>query len=239
MDPAPEDFDRPTDDGAPAPNAFTCPVSGAIRAVAPLGTDPSASDLLAALGRLARDTRRALRIALTHRGERLPATIQLYLEGTLNHLSHVREGFVLALRTDDCRDGVEMEDLVEEILIDWSFMTRLGIRWIPGEALEQPLTQVLAYSHARVVLGALPRVPEDQVTFPAWNRSYADIPVPRSPGDILTRIDEIERVVAATLAGAGGARGPADPVQRLGRDRLRRTYGFFETSAWLAGHVWH
>lgn len=217
-----------------------------------IATDPSATALLAALGRLARDTRRALRIALLSRGERLPGPVQRYLEGTLNHLGQVREGFAISLRTADCRNSSELQDLVEELLIDWQWMGRLGIRWVPlDQPVQKPLAQVLAYAHARAALGALPRVPEAHVTFPALRRSYADIPVPRSPGEVLERIDEIERVVAVTLhggVGGGGARRGADgkseqPVHPLGRDRpsfrarLRRAYGFFETSAWLVEQV--
>lgn len=216
-----------------------------------LETDPSASALLAALGRLARDTRRALRIALLSRGERLPGPVQRYLEGTLNHLGQVREGFAISLRTADCRNNSELRDLVEELLIDWRWMGQLGIRWVPlDQPVQKPLAQVLAYAHARAALGALPRVPEAHVTFPALWRSYADIPVPRTPGEVLERIDEVEQVVAVTLHGGpgGGARRGADgkteqPVHLLGRDRpsfrarLRRAYGFFETSAWLVEQV--
>lgn len=222
--------------------------------VSPLETDPPAGALLAALGRLARDTRRALRLALLGRGERLPVPVQRYLEGTLNHLGQVREGFALSLRPGDCRSPSELRDLVEELLVDWDWMGRLGIRWVPlDQPLEKPLAQVLAYAHARAALGALPRVPEAHVTYPALRRSYADIPVPRSPGEVLERLDEIERVVATTLHGGmeGGGRpgrsGGANeqPARPRGEDRLsmnpvafrtpalRRAYGFFETSAWL------
>lgn len=239
MIPDPKSPGHPQDQGNPAPSPFTHPLVGTIRVTSPLGTDPSAHELLCALGRLARDTRRALRIALLDRGRRLPSAVEPYLEGTLNHLTQIREGFALALRTDECRSQSEMEDLVREILVDWNSLERLGVRWIPACAagLEQPVTQLLAFAHARVVMGALPRVPPELVTFPAWSRSYADIPVPRSPGDVLGRIDELERVISVALQAASGGGGHAEPVQRLGRDRLRRAYGYFETSAWLVEQV--
>lgn len=224
----------------------------AVTPASALETNPSAAALLAALGRLARQTRRALRIALMTRGERLPGPVQRYLEGTLNHLGQVREGFAISLRTADCRSQSELQDLVEELLIDWQWMGRLGIRWVPlDQPVQKPLAQVLAYAHARAALGALPRVPEAHVTFPALRRSYADISVPRTPGEVLERIDEIERVVAVTLQGGAGGesvrpgagREKEQPVRLLARDRpsfrarLRRAYGFFETSAWLVDQV--
>lgn len=226
----------------PPPNPFALPVGSGLPPVpivarSALETDPPPVELLAALGRLARDTRRALRLALLARGGQPPAAVRSYLQGTLNHLGQVREGFVLSLRVEEVVDSTELRDLIEEILVDWSWMRRLGIRWIPlDQPLERPLAQVLAFAQARSALGALPHLPAERVTFPSPVRSYADIPVPKTPGEILERLDEIEQVIARTLNAHPGSRGPAGslvPPRPVETWQWRRAYGFFETSAWL------
>jgi hypothetical protein len=68
------------------------------------------------------------------------------------------------------------------------------------------------------------------VTYPKSSRTYADIPVPHTPGEVLARIEELEQVIWEA-----GER----PIAAVEPDPLRRTYGFFETSAWLVSQHLH
>ena len=78
-----------------------------------------------------------------------------------------------------------------------------------------------ALGHARLVLAFLPRLPDDEVRFPAGRRTYADIPVPRGPAELSERIDELERELWLTAVGHPAPR--TDPA-------FRRTYGFFDAA---------
>ena len=89
---------------------------------------------------------------------------------------------------------------------------------------------LFALAHARLVFALMPRTPEGEVRFPAGIRSYADIPVPRSPAELALRIEEIERELWRTAAGRPPAR--VDGA-------YRRTYGFFDTAERLASRPFH
>jgi hypothetical protein len=78
-----------------------------------------------------------------------------------------------------------------------------------------------ALAHARVVLAVLPRVPEDAVRFRVGRRTYADIPTPRGPAELATRLEELEAQLWRT------ATGRADPPRE---PAFRRTYGFFDVA---------
>ncbi len=78
-----------------------------------------------------------------------------------------------------------------------------------------------ALSHARLVLGLLPHVPDEDVRFPSGRRTYADIPVPRGPAELALRIEELERQVWRMAVGREAE--PRDPA-------FRRTYGFFDVA---------
>jgi hypothetical protein len=78
-----------------------------------------------------------------------------------------------------------------------------------------------------VALGLLPHLPAQAITFPQPNPTYSDVPVPAMPRQTLERIEEIEGV----LYQAGLA-----PLDELDFDAVRRTYAFFEASAWLVNH---
>jgi hypothetical protein len=82
----------------------------------------------------------------------------------------------------------------------------------------------LAFNHAFVALAVLPRLPASAVTFPQKRPSYADLPAPALPSQLLERLDEIERVIY---------RAEAMPHQTLEYNAFRRTYAFFEASTWL------
>ena len=97
--------------------------------------------------------------------------------------------------------------------------------------LQRVRQQLLAFGMAVVAMGYLPRLPSKQVTFPqnyGKPPTYADIPVPHTAGELLWRIEELEETVWQMMS-----RDLGELVQRR-YGPVRRTYGFFETSAWLS-----
>jgi hypothetical protein len=78
-----------------------------------------------------------------------------------------------------------------------------------------------ALAHARLVLAMLPRIPDNEVRFPAGRRTYADIPIPRGPAELSGRLDELELSLWQTATGRRPD--PVDPV-------FRRAYGFFDAA---------
>jgi hypothetical protein len=82
---------------------------------------------------------------------------------------------------------------------------------------------MLAAGHARVVFSVIPRLPADAITWPTHPRTYADIPVPRSEGELLLRAEELARVVWRVAAGDERRDEP-----------LRRTLAFFEAGSRLS-----
>ncbi len=82
---------------------------------------------------------------------------------------------------------------------------------------------MLAAGHARVVFSVIPKLPVDAVAWPSPPRTYADIPVPRSEGELMLRAEELTRVVWRVAAGDSRRDEP-----------LRRTLAFFEAGARLS-----
>ncbi len=166
---------------------------------------------------------------------------QIVLQQARDYLGRVREGFVLSVRTGQVHSRAELGYLLGRVLYDWDELEEeLGLRdgastaaADPGEplAVQRVKDQLLAFGMAVIALGALPRIPQTEVTFPRNYRpgaSYADIPVPHSPGELLFRIEELEEMVWQVAVTH------PDELVRRRYDPLRRTYGFFESSAWLA-----
>jgi hypothetical protein len=175
---------------------------------------------------------------------------QYILQQARDYLSTVREGFVLSVRTSKISQRSEARYLLDRVLTDWDQLSReLGLEdsadRLPGHAVQAPATeeakrtpiervrqQLLAFGMAVVAMGYLPRLPAQQVTFPqSYGKppTYADIPVPHTPGELLWRIEELEETVWQMMS-----RDLTELVQR-NYGPVRRTYGFFETSAWLSG----
>jgi len=198
-----------------------------------------------AIGEVADTTRHFLCLNLEgdirRRGQAVDQVAQLILQQAQDYLGRVREGFVLSVRARDVSSRAELGYLLRRVLYDWdALQAELGLADAApaasdesGEApaVQRVHDQLLAFGMAVVALGALPRLPAEEVTFPRSYRkgaSYADIPVPASPGELLQRIDELEEIVWQV--------GYTDPDELVRRryDPLRRTYGFFESSAWLA-----
>jgi hypothetical protein len=78
-----------------------------------------------------------------------------------------------------------------------------------------------ALSHARLVLAFLPRVPDEDVRYPAGRRTYADIPAPRGPAELANRLEELERQLWRTASGR---------TPNPGDQSFRRAYGFFDAA---------
>jgi hypothetical protein len=172
--------------------------------------------------------------------------IELFvLQRARDYLRQVREGFMLTVRTSPAIQTAELRFLLERVMTDWSQLSReLGLAEAaegdeaelpPEETVTQRIErvrhQVLAFGMAAVALGYLPRLPARQITFPhSYSNppTYSDIPVPSTPGEMLWRIEELEQTVWRLMS---------DNLQELVQRRygpLRRTYGFFEASAWLS-----
>ncbi len=171
---------------------------------------------------------------------------QLILEQARAYVRLAREGFMLSVRAKPSTPVAELRFLLDRVMSDWSQLSHeLGLDVTPDgsaspmipaeEALPQQIDrvrhQLLAFGMAIVALGHLPRLPAKQVTFPhsySQPPTYSDIPVPSTPGEILWRIEELEQTVWRIMC---------DDLHSLVQRRygpLRRTYGFFEASAWLS-----
>jgi hypothetical protein len=82
---------------------------------------------------------------------------------------------------------------------------------------------MLAAGHARVVFSVIPQLPPEAVAWPRRHPTYADIPVPRSQGELLARAEELARVVWRVATGDERRDEP-----------LRRTVAFYEAGARLS-----
>jgi hypothetical protein len=181
------------------------------------------------LGDIARELRNSLAFRMIAPAADLPAGTQQAFSQAIMHLGLVREGFAVSLRASDTPNLTEMRKLVQAILFDWDGAAQmLGVELTPDEKIEMPAQQMLAYAHSYVTMGVLPSLPADAITYPQMRRSYADIHAPRTAGEVLERIEEMEAVVSEA---------ELNPIERIEGSRLRRTYGFFEASAWLV--AWH
>jgi hypothetical protein len=218
--------------------------------------DRSSMFKFASIGELAETTTQLFALNLQYKtslgGRRNPQPAtgldkveQMILNQVRDYLSDVREGFVLSVRTTQVTKRSEIKFLLDRVLMDWSQLSReLGLgeedenpsgtkpdQRAEPPALERVRQQLLAFGMAAVAFGQLPHLPAEQITFPysyGEPPSYADIPAPDTPGETLVRIEELEQMVWQIMA--------SHPQELLTRryGALRRTYGFFETSACIA-----
>lgn len=142
----------------------------------------------------------------------------------LEHMGEVREGFILSQRTTPHTSLTDLRDLVKHILLDWQWVEEMNWLLTPSGQPESLGPQLVFYNHALVALAAVPRLPAEAVTFPQRKPSYEDVSVPTLPGELLTRIEEIEHVIYQSAVKS---------VRQLDPEPLRRTYAFFEASSWL------
>ncbi|RME81024.1 MAG: hypothetical protein D6775_14710 [Caldilineae bacterium] len=197
-----------------------------------------------AIGEAADTTKQiiAMNLRRAGRGERSSSrgteeVERVVLEQARKYLSNVREGFVLSVRTGQVVDKQELSYLLDRVLLDWdAFYRSLGLEAEVQEEsgyqreVARVKGQLLAFGTAVVALGALPRLPAEEITFPhSYGKppTYADIPVPVTPGEILSRIEEIEQMLWQFALHRW------DELLRRQYGPLRRTYGFFESSALL------
>jgi hypothetical protein len=146
------------------------------------------------------------------------------LAKALEHLADIREGFVLSQRNSPQITLSELQTLVQHVLVDWHWIDALNLSLMPNTQIETLGQQLVAYNHALVALSVLPRLPAAAVTFPQPTPTYSDVDVPSLPGEMLTRIEEIEQVIYQA---------EIKPIHSLDYSRFRRTYAFFEASSWL------
>ena len=85
-------------------------------------------------------------------------------------------------------------------------------------------TQVFIFAHSLTALAVLPRLPASQWAAPAGSSVYPDLSSPRTPTELLGRLEELEGVVWQAMGG---------PPGQVEANPLRRAYGFFEASRWL------
>jgi hypothetical protein len=182
---------------------------------------------LHALADVVRNTHDTLGQAVHYPTQRPTVKQQFLLSDTLEHLGEVREGFVLSQRTSPRAEMGELRRLVQHVLLDWGWLEAMGFSTAAGGQVELVGVQLIAYQHALVALGLLPHLPAQAITFPQPYPTYSDVPVPAMPSQTLERIEEIEQV----LYQAGLV-----PLDELDFDAVRRTYAFFEASAWLVNH---
>jgi hypothetical protein len=191
------------------------------------------------LGELYRRTLALLDVAA--RRDDLPdGATELIANRALPHIEDVEAGFRAWLRTDDsnlqelrtlvlqgglalpeARDAQEQQAALAEAL---QARSGAGGRRELTPAQSRRLT---ALAHARLVFALLPRTASGDVRFPAGRRTYADIPAPRTPGELALRIEELERELWWLATGR---------LPRPVDGPYRRTYGFFDTAERLLSH---
>jgi hypothetical protein len=187
----------------------------------------AAKGALRVLARIVKTTHNTLLQAIAHPTQQPTPEQQHHFSDTLDHIGDVREGFVLSQRASPLTSRAEVKWLVQHVLLDWQWVEAMGLSLTPGNEIELVGNQLIAYQHALVALGMLPRLPAQAVTFPQPRPTYADVPVPAMPSQLLERIEEIERVLY---------RAGLVPADELAFEPLRRTYAFFEASLWLVDH---
>lgn len=159
---------------------------------------------------------------------------------TLPHVEGVQAGFIGWLRTESAglaelrylldrvgsmriegpTSDAERQAAATEAVTELELARRTGRRPSAALRVAEPWN-LAALAHARLVLAMLPRLPDEDVRYPAGRRTYADIPVPRGPAELSDRLEELERSLWQTAAGRRPD--PRDPA-------FRRAYGFFDAA---------
>jgi len=148
----------------------------------------------------------------------------------LGHVEAVLDGLILLARTGGF-SGEELRGLVRRAGIvappragspdaiaaeHEAAHLRPALRAIDGRTM-------LAAGHARVVFSLIPQLPTEAVAWPQRRPSYADIPVPRSEGELMLRAEELARVVWRVAAG-----------DERRDEALRRTLAFYDAGSRLS-----
>lgn len=171
------------------------------------------------------------------RDQALSADAAAFLAGTvLPHVELVEEGFRVSLRAG-AADAAELRWLVSSAGVGATVpegpaerraarLERAVERRVVRPRLRRLVGgELTAITHARLVFALLPQLPREVARWPLpWPRpDYRDVEPPRRPSEVARRIEELERQVWWTAAGR-----PA-----VGHPAYRRTFGFFDTAAWL------
>jgi len=158
------------------------------------------------------------------------AVRDLLAREALGHVEAVLDGLILLARTggfssEELRMLVRRAGIVgaarfgspEAVAAEQEAIhSRPALRAIDGRAM-------LAAGHARVVFSLIPQLPPEAVAWPRRHPTYADIPVPRSEGELMLRAEELARVVWRVAAGDERRDEP-----------LRRTLAFYEAGSRLS-----
>lgn len=164
-------------------------------------------------------TRAALQ-TLAQGEERLAEADSRFLaERTLAHVEAMQDGLRLTLRAS-AAGREELRYVVGKV---W-FAPADPFDRREGGVARPDLWRIAALQYAATVMGLVPRLPEDLVTYPG-PPSYVDIRPPRGPAELKDRLEELERALWDAALGRWWA--IADPAGR------RRCYAFFEAGAWL------
>jgi len=177
-----------------------------------------------------RRTRAAL-VAVANDDERDGAAVRDVLaREALVHVEAVLDGLIVLARTGQF-SGEELRALVRRAGIvappragtpdavaaqQEAANLRPPLRAIDGRAM-------LAAGHARVVFSVIPQLPTEAVAWPRRHATYADIPVPRSEGELMRRAEELARVIWRVAAGDERRDEP-----------LRRTLAFYDAGSRLS-----
>jgi hypothetical protein len=176
-----------------------------------------------------RRTRAALHAIVNDEARDGAAVRDVLAREALDHVDAVLEGVLVLARTGGF-SGEELRDLVRRAAIlepprpgspdgvaaeHEAAVLRPGLRAIDGRTM-------LAAGHARVVFSLIPQLPAEAVTWPR-RPTYADIPVPRSEGELMLRAEELARVVWRVATGDERRDEP-----------LRRTLAFYEAGSRLS-----
>ena len=148
----------------------------------------------------------------------------------LSHIETVLEGLVLRARTGQF-SAEELRMLVRRAGIvaparpgspDAIAAEREAAHGHPGLRTVDGRT-MLAAGHARVVFSVIPQLPTEAVAWPRRHATYANIPVPRSEGELMRRAEELARVIWRVAAGDERRDEP-----------LRRTLAFYDAGSRLS-----
>ena len=158
---------------------------------------------------------------------------------TLPHVEDMEAGFQIWLRTPHAqleelrlllaRSGMVMPaslDAAEERAALIEAIQRLSGAGGERELVPPAVRRLAAINLARLTFALLPMTPSEHVHYPAGLRTYSDISPPRTPAELVDRIEELERSLWHIAAG----RPP-----RLTDASYRRTYGFFDAATRLSG----
>lgn len=158
------------------------------------------------------------------------AVRDLLAREALGHVETVLDGLILLARAggfsgEELRVLVRRAGIIEPARLgsaeavaaeQEAVHVRPALRAIDGRTM-------LAAGHARVVFSVIPQLPPEAIAWPRRHPTYADIPVPRSEGELMLRAEELARVVWRVAAGDERRDEP-----------LRRTLAFYEAGSRLS-----